>query len=87
MILLRTVAPYCLSDDRIGYHLDPEEQNALLTGLARNSQQYIKYQLVGTVHNFMADKVFTQRDVYPFNPVKQNLGLIGDNASKSFMDV
>ncbi len=87
MILLRTVAPFCLSDKTLAFILDadPDEQNALLGGLARNSQQsLVKYQLFGTVANFMAEKVLTQHDVFPSN--KKHLGLIGDHASKKFMD-
>jgi hypothetical protein len=88
MILLRTVAPFCLSDETLTIILDadPDEQNALLGGLARNSQQCLKYQLFGTVANFMAEKVLTKHDVFPSDAVKKHLGLIGDHASKSFMD-
>jgi hypothetical protein len=88
MILLRTVAPFCLSDETLAIILDadPDEQNALLGGLARNSQQCLKYQLFGTVANFMAEKVLTKHDVFPSDAVKKHLGLIGDHASKSFMD-
>ncbi len=86
MILLSTVTLYCLSDDlALILNADPDEQNALLGGLARNSQQCIKYQLFGTVANFMADKLLTQHDVFPSDAVKKHLGLIGDHASKSFM--
>jgi hypothetical protein len=89
MVLLRTVAPYCLSEETLAIILkaDPEEQNALLSGFARNSQQYLRYHLVGNVHNFMADKVLTQKDVYPNEVVKKNLGLIQEHAAKSFMEV
>jgi len=88
-IVLRTVAPYCLNDETLDAILkaDPEEQNALLMGLAKNAQQYIKYQLYGTVANFMADKVLTQHDVFPSAAVKKHLGLTGDHATKSFMDM
>jgi hypothetical protein len=63
MVLLRTVAPYCLSEETLAIILkaDPEGQNALLSGFARSSQQYLRYHLVGNVHNFMADKVLTQK--------------------------
>jgi hypothetical protein len=61
--LFQTVAPFCLSEENLADILktDPEEINALLSALARNSQQYIRYQLVGTVGNFMSDKVLTQK--------------------------
>ena len=87
--VLRTVAPYCLNDESLDTILkaDPDEQNALLSGLAKNGQQYIKYALYGTVANFMADKVLTQHDVFPSAAVRKHLGLTGDHATKSFMDM
>jgi hypothetical protein len=89
MIVLRTVAPYCLDDESLDAILkaDPDEQNAFLCGLAKNAQQYIKYALYGTVANFMADKVLTQHDIFPSAAIRKHLGLTGDHASKSFMDV
>ena len=88
-IVLRTVAPYCLNDETLDTILkaDPEEQNALLMDLAKNAEQNIKYQLYGTVANFMADKVLTQHDVFPSAAVRKHLGLTGDHATKSFMDM
>ena len=87
-IVLRTVAPYCLNDESLDTILkaDSEEQNALLSGLAKNAQQYIKYQLYGNVANFMADKVLTQH-VFLSAAVRKHLGLTGDHATKSFMDM
>jgi len=89
MIVLRTVAPYCLNDETLDTILkaDPDEQNAFLGGLAKNAQQYIKYALYGTVANFMADKVLTQHDVFPSAAIRKHLGLTGDHATKSFMDL
>ena len=89
IIVLRTVAPFCLNDESLDTILkaDPDEQNALLSGLAKNGQQYIKYALYGTVANFMADKVLTQHDVFPSAAVRKHLGLTGDHATKSFMDM
>ena len=89
MILLRTVAPYCLDKESMDTILgaDPEELNAYLTGLAKNAQQVIKYHMYGMVANFMADKVLTQHDVFPSEAVKKHLGLTGEHATKSFMDM
>jgi hypothetical protein len=89
MIVLRTVAPYCLSKETLDIILnaEPEKHNALLSGLARNGQQYLKYHLYGEVANSMADKVLTQHDVFPSDTVREHLGLTGDQASKSFMDM
>ncbi len=89
MIVLRTVAPYCLNDETLDAILkaDPEEQNAFLCGLAKNAQQYIKYALYGTVANYMADKVLTKHDIFPSDAIRKHLGLTGDHATKSFMDM
>jgi hypothetical protein len=89
MILLRTVAPYCLDRESMDTILgaDPEELNAFLTGLAKNAQQVIKYHMYGIVANFMADKVLTQHDVFPSEAVKMHLGLTGEHATRSFMDM
>jgi hypothetical protein len=87
--LLHTVAPFCLSEETLADILkaDPEEINALLSGLARNSQQYIRYHLVGSVGNFMSVKVLTQKDIGPNEVITKNLGLIQDHAWKSFMEL
>ena len=89
MILLHSVAPYCLSKEGMDSILgsDTEELNAFLTGLAKNAQQVIKYNTYGIVANFMAEKVFTQHDVFPCEAVKKHLGLTGEYATKSFMDM
>ncbi len=39
------------------------------------------------VANFMADKVLTQHTVFPSEAVKKYLGLTGEHATKSFMDM
>ncbi len=75
MILLSTVALYCLDKESMDTILgaDPKEFNAYLTGLAKNTQQVIKYHMYGMVANFMADKVLTQHDVFPSEAVKKHL--------------
>ena len=89
MALLYTVAPFCLSEETMAVIVaaDPDERNALLSGLARNSQQFIRYHLKGMVGNFMSDKVLTQKDVHPNAVIKKHLGLIEEHAVKSFMEV
>ena len=89
MILFRTMAPYCLCKHSIDSILkaDTDAVNAYLIGLAKNAQQVIKYNMYGMVGNFMADKVLTQHDVFPLDNVKKHLGLTGEHASKSFMDM
>jgi hypothetical protein len=89
MILLHTLAPYCLSKESLDAILeaDPDECNAYLTGLAKNAQQIIKYTVYGIASNFMAEKVLTQHDVFPAETVKKHLGLTGETTTKSFMDM
>ena len=66
---------------------DRDELSAYLTGMAKNSQQVIRYVLYGLAGNYMNERVFTPRDVYPADDVKLHLGLTGNNARKSFMDL
>ena len=90
LILLRSAAPYCLSKetlDTIILGADRDEMNAYLIGLSKNAQQVIRYQLYGLAGNYMNEKVFTPRDVYPADDVKLHLGLTGDNARKCFREL
>jgi antitoxin component of RelBE/YafQ-DinJ toxin-antitoxin module len=89
LILLRSAAPYCLSKETLDTILgaDRDEMNAYLIGLSKNAQQVIRYQLYGLAGNYMNEKVFTPRDVYPADDVKLHLGLTGDNARKCFMEL
>ena len=88
-ILLHSASPYCLSQETLATVLaaDPDEKNAYLIGLAKNAQQVIRYTLYGIVGNYMNERVFTPRDVYPAEDVKLHLGLTGDNARKCFMEL
>lgn len=89
LILLQSVAPYCLSQEQLDMILegDPDERNAYLIGLAKNAQQILKYGLGGTVNNYVSEKVLTPRDVYPSDEIKIHLGLVNENSKKAFMDM
>ena len=89
LILLYSAAPYCLSKETLDTVLgaDRDEKNAYLTALAKNAQQVIRYVLYGLAGNYMNERVFTPRDVYPAEDVKLHLGLTGDNARKCFMEL
>jgi hypothetical protein len=89
MMLLRSAGPYCLSKESMDTLLeaDTKELHAYLTGLAKNAQQIIKYNVYGIACNFLADKVLTQHDIFPSEPVKKHLGLTGEHETKSFMDM
>jgi hypothetical protein len=66
---------------------DPDERSAYIFGLAKNAQQVIRYSIYGQTINFLCDKVLTPRDVHPSDEVKLHLGLTGENARKSVMDM
>ena len=89
MIVFRLAAPYCLNEETAALILDadPEERSAYLIGTAKIAQQFIRYGLYGQVINYFCDKVLTQRDVHPCDEVKLHLGLTGEYAKKSFMDL
>jgi hypothetical protein len=89
MIVFRSAAPYCLNEETAALILDadPEERAAYLIGTAKIAQQFIRYSLYGQVINYFCDKVLTPRDVHPSNDVKLHLGLTGEYAEKSFMDL
>ena len=87
--LLYSAAPFCLSQDTLDQILEVErdEKNAYLIALAENAQQVIRYVIYGLVGNYINERVFTPRDVYPSDDVKLHLGLTGDNARKCFMEL
>jgi antitoxin component of RelBE/YafQ-DinJ toxin-antitoxin module len=89
VILLRSAAPYCLSKETLDTILgaDRDEKNAYLIALAKNAQQVIRYVIYGLSGNYMNERVFTPRDVFPADDVKLHLGLTGDNARKCFMEL
>ena len=87
--LLYSAAPFCLSQETLDLILesDSDERNAYLIALAKNAQQVIRYVIYGLVGNYINERVFTPRDVYPADDVKLHLGLTGDNARKCFMEL
>jgi len=88
-ILLLSAAPYSLSIESLETILaaDRDELNAYELGLAKNAQQIFKYTLPGWLANYMNERVFTPRDVYPSDDVKMHLGLTGAHAQMSFMNL
>ena len=89
LTLLHSAAPYCLSKETLDTILgaDRDERNAYLIALAKNAQQVIRYVIYGISGNYMNERVFTPRDVFPADDVKLHLGLTGDNARKCFMEL
>ena len=66
---------------------DPHESAAYLQGMARAAQQRIRYTLYGLVNNHFNERVFTGSGVQPANELVKHLGLVGEHAGKSFMDM
>ena len=89
LILMHSSAPYCLNSANLQTVLeaDPDELSAYLIGLAKNAQQINRYALYGTVCNWIGEKVLTPRAVYPSDDIKVHLGLVGEHAKKSIMDL
>jgi hypothetical protein len=89
LILLQSAAKYSLNAASLKKIMDSEtdERSAFIIGLAKNAQQVIRYSLYGQTINFICDTVLTPRDVHLSDEIKIHLGLTGENARKSFMDV
>jgi hypothetical protein len=88
-ILLNSAAPYSLSMATLETILaaDRDELSAYELGLTKNAQQIFKHTLPGLLGNYMNERVFTLRDVYPADDVKMHLGLTGAHAQMSFMNL
>ena len=88
-ILLHSAAPYALSQETLETILgaDRDELIAYTIGLAKNAQQVLKYTLGGMVGNVLNEQVFTPRNVYPTDVIKVHLGLTGDHARMSVMNL
>jgi hypothetical protein len=88
-ILLNSAAPYSLSKETLETILaaDRDELTAYELALTKNAQQIFKYTLPGMLGNYMNERVFTPRDVYPADDVKMHLGLTGAHAQMSFMNL
>jgi hypothetical protein len=88
-ILLNSAALYSLSKETLETILaaDCYELSAYELGLTKNTQQIFKYTLPGMLGNYMNERVFTPRDVYPADDVKMHLGLTGAHAQMSFMNL
>ncbi len=86
LVILRSAAPFCLSDESMQkiMEAEPEKRTAFLTGLAGNAQPVFRYTLYGYTVNFMSEKVLTPHDIHPSDDIKQHLGLTGENAKNFF---
>ncbi len=89
MIILHSAAPFCLSDEDYDMILGTDENELVgyLTGMAKNTQQALSYQLRGMMGNYVSEQVLTCRGIQPSGEVTIHLGLTGANFDKSFMDL
>ena len=87
MLLFHSMSPFCLSKESKQLIMDSDECYHYLVGLAKIAQQTISYNLHGTAINHICEKVLTPRDIHPSDDVKTHLGLTGEHAKKSFMDL
>lgn len=66
---------------------EPAELNAYLLGMARATQQKLRYALYGMTSNHFNDQVFLRRGLRPIEEVQTHLGLVGPHEQKAFMDM
>ena len=88
--IMYSACPYSISPEQVSAieEADQHESPAYLQGMARSAQQKIRYSLYGLVNNHFNERVFTGSGVQPANElVKMHLGLVGEHAGKSFMDM
>ena len=89
MVIIYSACPYAISAVQVSEieEADPHERAAYLQGIAKLAQQRIRYMLFGLVNNHFNERVFTGSGVQPANELVKHLGLVGEHAGKSFMDM
>jgi hypothetical protein len=90
LLIMYSASPYALGDDECSAleEADILDLRPYLLGMSKASQQIIKYVLYAKVHDHFNNYVFTKTGVSPSrSDVRLNLGLVGDHADKSFMDM
>jgi len=90
LLIMYSASPYALGDDECSAleEADILDLRPYLLGMSKASQQIIKYVLYAKVHDHFNNYVFTKTGVSPSrSDVRMHLGLVGDHAEKSFMDM
>ena len=90
MLIMYSASPYALGDDQCDAleQADKLDLKAYLIGMVKATQQLIKYVLYAKVGDHFNNYVFTKAGVSPSrSDVRMHLGLVGDHAEKSFMDM
>ena len=81
--------PYAISVEQLSEIEDAtaEQRCAYLLGMAKSAQQKLRYNLYGRTNNQFNEKVFTGPGLHPDQLVKVHLGLVGEHADKTFMEM
>jgi hypothetical protein len=90
MLIMYSASPYALGDEqcRALDEADTLDLRPYLLGMSRATQQIIKYVLYAKVGDHFNNYVTTKTGVCPSrSDVRLHLGLVGDHAEKSFMDM
>ena len=81
--------PYAISVEQLSEIEDAtaEQRCAYLLGMAKSAQQKLRYNLYGRTNNQFNEKVFTGPGLHPDQLIKVHLGLVGEHADKTFMEM
>ena len=87
--IMRSAFKYTLDDVQRATILGAEsaELNAYLLGMARATQQKLRYVLYGMASNHFNEQVLLRHGLRPAAEVQKHLGLVGPHEHKGFMDM
>jgi hypothetical protein len=87
--IMYSASPYALGEEqcRALEEADPLQLKPYLLGMAKAAQQSLKYLLSAKANHHFNQFVFTRHGVLPRSEIRLNLGLVGEHAEKSFMDM
>ena len=80
---------YAISVEQLSEKEDAtaEQRCVYLIGMAKSAQQKLRYNLHGSTNNQFNEKVFTGPGLHPDQLVKVHLGLVGEHANKTFLEM
>ena len=87
--IMYSAHPYAISVEQLSEIEDAtaEQRCAYLLGMAKSAQQKLRYNLYGRTNNQFNEKVFTCPGLHPDQLIKVHLGLVGEHADKTFMEM
>ena len=87
--IMRSAFKYALDDVQRATILGAEsaELNAFLLGMARATQQKLRYALYGMASNHFNEQVILRHGLRSTAEVQKHLGLAGPHEHKGFMDM